>query len=46
MGETGVINLLKTDRAQDPYWNQYGVDNATGVQTQIQHIMLVRWLKI
>ena len=29
MGETGVINLLKTDRAQDPYWNQYGVDNAT-----------------
>ena len=29
MGEEGVKNLLKEDREQDPYWNQYGVDNAT-----------------
>ncbi|MDY6205627.1 MAG: hypothetical protein SPI30_02605 [Prevotella sp.] len=27
-GETGVLNYLKEDRPMDPYWNQYGVDNA------------------
>lgn len=29
MGEEGVIKFLKEDREQDPYWNQYGVDDAT-----------------
>lgn len=29
MGEAGVIKLLQEDHDQDPYWNQFGVDNAT-----------------
>ncbi|GAB6975964.1 hypothetical protein [Prevotella falsenii] len=29
MGEAGVIALLKEDHDKDPYWNQYGVDDAT-----------------
>lgn len=29
MGEAGVTALLKQDYPEDPYWNQYGVDNAT-----------------
>lgn len=29
MGEAGVIALLKKDYPEDPYWNQYGVDDAT-----------------
>ena len=29
LGETGVIEMLKKDNPQDPYWNQYGVDEAT-----------------
>lgn len=28
-GEQGVIDYLKADNSMDPYWNQYGVDNAT-----------------
>ena len=28
-GEQGVIDYLKADNSKDPYWNQYGVDNAT-----------------
>lgn len=26
-GDEGVINFLKEDRPNDPYWNQYGVDD-------------------
>lgn len=28
-GEEGVLKYLKGDNPYDPYWNQYGVDNAT-----------------
>ncbi|MFW5545081.1 MAG: hypothetical protein ACOCN0_07355 [Prevotella sp.] len=28
-GEAGVLAYLKGDNPYDPYWNQYGVDNAT-----------------
>lgn len=28
-GEEGVLKYLKTDNSMDPYWDQYGVDNAT-----------------
>ncbi|WP_025001843.1 hypothetical protein [Prevotella dentasini] len=29
MGEEGVKKMLMEDNPNDPYWNQYGVDNAT-----------------
>ena len=27
-GDEGIIKMLKEEKAQDPYWNQYRVDRA------------------